>query len=81
MRANKNEVDFIRLNPNGTVTKRLIKLNFTKGIDNEYNPRLQNNDTIVIGRNNLTRIGDGFSTILSPFNGLLLNILGGGLFR
>ena len=71
VRANKNEVDFIRLNPNGTVTKRLIKLNFAKGIDSESNPRLQNNDTIVIGRNNLTRIGDGFSTILSPFNGLL----------
>ncbi len=80
VRANKNEVDFIRLNPNGTVTKRLIKLNFAKGIDNEYNPRLQNNDTIVIGRNNLTRIGDGFSTILSPFNGLF-NILGTGLFK
>jgi polysaccharide biosynthesis/export protein len=74
VRANKNEVDFIRLNPNGTVTKRLIKLNFARGIDPENNPRLQNNDTIVIGRNNLTRIGDGFSTILSPFNGLL-NIL------
>jgi polysaccharide biosynthesis/export protein len=71
VRANKNEVDFIRLNPNGTVTKRLIRLNFAKGIDPETNPRLQNNDTIVIGRNNLTRIGDGFSTILSPFNGLL----------
>jgi polysaccharide export outer membrane protein len=80
VRANKNEVDFIRLNPNGTVTKRLIKLNFTKGFDAEYNPRLQNNDTIVIGRNNLTRIGDGFSTILQPFNGLF-QILGGGLFR
>jgi polysaccharide biosynthesis/export protein len=74
VRANKNEVDFIRLNPNGTVTKRLIKLNFTRGIDPETNPRLQNNDTIVIGRNGLTRIGDGFSTILTPFNGLL-NIL------
>jgi polysaccharide biosynthesis/export protein len=71
VRANKNEVDFIRLNPNGTVTKRLIKLNFARGIDPEQNPRLQNNDTIVIGRNNLTRIGDGFSSILSPFNGLL----------
>ncbi|WP_295614053.1 SLBB domain-containing protein [Chamaesiphon sp. GL140_3_metabinner_50] len=71
VRANKNEIDFIRLNPNGTVTKRLIKLNFAKGIDLESNPRLQNNDTIVIGRNNLTRIGDGFSTILTPFNGLL----------
>ena len=75
-RANKNEVDFIRLNPNGTVTKRLIKLNFAKGIDNETNPRLQNNDTIVIGRTNLTRIGDGFSSILSPFTGIfsLFNI-------
>jgi polysaccharide biosynthesis/export protein len=74
VRANKNEVDLIRLNPNGTVTKRLIRLNFARGIDAENNPRLQNNDTIVIGRNNLTRIGDGFSTILTPFNGLL-NIL------
>jgi polysaccharide biosynthesis/export protein len=70
VRANKSEVDFIRLNPNGTVSKRLIKLNFAKGIDGESNPRLQNNDTIVIGRSNLTRIGDGFSSILSPFSGL-----------
>jgi polysaccharide biosynthesis/export protein len=70
VRSNKNEVDFIRLNPNGTVTKRMIKLNFARGIDPENNPRLQNNDTIVIGRNNLTRIGDGFSTILTPFGGL-----------
>ena len=70
VRANKNEVDFIRLNPNGTVTKRMIKLNFAKGIDPENNPRLQNNDTIVIGRNNLTRVGDGFGTILTPFSGL-----------
>jgi polysaccharide biosynthesis/export protein len=74
VRSNKNEVDFIRLNPNGTVTKRMIKLNFARGIDPENNPRLQNNDTIVIGRNNLTRFGDGFSSILSPFSGLL-NIL------
>jgi polysaccharide biosynthesis/export protein len=73
-RANKNEVDFIRLNPNGTVTKRMIKLNFARGIDPDSNPRLQNNDTIVIGRNNLTRVGDGFSTILTPFGGLF-NIL------
>jgi polysaccharide biosynthesis/export protein len=71
IRANKNEVDLIRLNPNGSVTKRLIKLNFARGIDAENNPRLQNNDTIVIGRNNLTRIGDGFSTILGPFGNLL----------
>jgi polysaccharide biosynthesis/export protein len=76
VRANKNQVDFIRLNPNGTVTKRLVRLDFTKGIDNEVNPRLQNNDTIVIGRSNLTRLGDGFSSILSPFSGIfsILNI-------
>ncbi len=76
VRANKNQVDFIRLNPNGTVTKRLVRLDFAKGIDNEVNPRLQNNDTIVIGRSNLTRLGDGFSSILSPFTGIfsILNI-------
>jgi polysaccharide biosynthesis/export protein len=76
VRANKNQVDFIRLNPNGTVTKRLVRLDFAKGIDNEVNPRLQNNDTIVIGRTNLTRLGDGFSSILSPFTGIfsILNL-------
>lgn len=76
VRANKNQVDFIRLNPNGTVTKRLVRLDFAKGIDNEVNPRLQNNDTIVIGRSNLARLGDGFSSILSPFTGIfsILNI-------
>jgi polysaccharide biosynthesis/export protein len=52
----------------------MIKLNFARGIDPDSNPRLQNNDTIVIGRNNLTRVGDGFSTILTPFGGLF-NIL------
>jgi polysaccharide biosynthesis/export protein len=76
VRANKNQVDFIRLNPNGTVTKRLVRLDFAKGIDDEVNPRLQNNDTIVIGRSNLTRLGDGFSSILTPFTGIfsILNI-------
>jgi polysaccharide biosynthesis/export protein len=76
VRANKNQVDFIRLNPNGTVTKRLVRLDFAKGIDDEVNPRLQNNDTIVIGRSNLTRLGDGFSSILSPFSGIfsILNV-------
>jgi polysaccharide export outer membrane protein len=70
-RANKNTVDFIRLNPNGSVTKRTIKLDFAKGIDDNTNPRLQNNDTIVIGRSNLTRIGDGLGSIFNPLAPLL----------
>jgi polysaccharide export outer membrane protein len=70
-RANKNTVDFIRLNPNGSVTKRTIQLDFAKGIDDKVNPRLQNNDTIVIGRSNLTRIGDGLGSIFNPLAPLL----------
>jgi polysaccharide biosynthesis/export protein len=77
-RANKNQVEFIRLNPNGTVTKRTVRLDFAKGIDNDINPRLQNQDTIVIGRSNLTRIGDGLNTIFQPFQGLF-NLF--GIFR
>jgi polysaccharide biosynthesis/export protein len=69
-RANKNQVEFIRLNPNGTVSKRTVRLDFAKGIDMDINPRLQNQDTIVIGRSNLTRVGDGLGTLLSPLNGL-----------
>ncbi|MBD0343632.1 MAG: SLBB domain-containing protein [Coleofasciculus sp. Co-bin14] len=77
-RARKRSVDLIRLNPNGTVTKRDIDIDLAQGIDEQKNPTLRNNDVIVVRRNTLASVGDSLTNLLNPV-GNLINIF--GLFR
>jgi polysaccharide biosynthesis/export protein len=70
VRANKNSVDLIRLNPNGSVTKRTIGVDFARGVDETGNPTLRNNDIVVVGRSGTTRVGDGLGSILNPLSPL-----------
>lgn len=65
-RANKSKVKLIRLNPNGTVSQRDIKVDFSQPVNDETNPALRNNDVIVVGRSGITKFGDGLRNILSP---------------
>jgi polysaccharide biosynthesis/export protein len=78
VRANKGGVDLIRLNPNGSVTKRTIGVDFAQGINEQNNPTLRNNDVIVVGRSGTTRVGDGISSVFNPL-APILSIL--NLFR
>jgi polysaccharide biosynthesis/export protein len=66
VRANKGSVDLIRLNPNGTVDKRTIPVDFAQGINDQTNPVLRNNDVIVVGRSGTTRVGDTLGSVLNP---------------
>jgi polysaccharide biosynthesis/export protein len=70
-RAKKRSVQFLRLNPNGTVERRSIALDFNQGINAQTNPPLRNNDTIVVGKSGLAGIGDTLGTVFSPLSGLL----------
>lgn len=70
-RAKKRSVEFLRLNPNGTVERRQIALDFNQGINTQNNPPLRNNDTIVVGKSGLAGIGDTLGTVLSPLSGFL----------
>jgi len=65
-RARKKRVELIRLNPNGTVTRREISLDFSKGLNDAENPPVYNNDVIVVERNTLARVSDGLSAVLAP---------------
>jgi polysaccharide export outer membrane protein len=73
-RASRSAVDLIRLNPDGSVTKRVVKINLADGINEETNPILRNNDVVVVSRNGAAKTGDSLGTILSPF-GLLRGVL------
>lgn len=66
-RADTAEVELVRLNPNGTVSKRTIPINFANGINEENNPILRNNDVLIVQRNTVTTVTDVLETILSPF--------------
>ena len=73
-RADRSNVELVRLNPNGTVTKKTIKPNFGEGIDEANNPTLRNNDVIFVNTSALASTTDTIGTIFSPLGA----ILGGG---
>lgn len=65
-RAEDDSVELLRLNPNGTVSRRKIELDLAAGVNDENNPALYNNDTIVVGRSSLASISDTLDTVLNP---------------
>jgi len=67
-RASRGEVDLIRLNPDGTVERREIPVDFTQGTDDETNPPIRNNDVIIVGRSTPATIGDTLDTIARPLS-------------
>jgi len=67
-RARKGSVELIRLNRDGTVTRRTIAIDFSQGINEARNPVLQNRDVILVGRNFLAAMSDNLTAILGPVN-------------
>ncbi|WP_233258778.1 SLBB domain-containing protein [[Phormidium] sp. ETS-05] len=70
-RSSKGEVELIRLNPNGTVSRRKIEVDFSGGINEATNPILLNNDAIVVDRSGFTKFTDGVGKVAQPVGGLL----------
>jgi polysaccharide export outer membrane protein len=69
-RAHQESVHLIRLNPDGTVSKREVAIDFGKGINDATNPTLRNNDVVVVDRNALSATTDSLSTFFSPLGSL-----------
>lgn len=61
-RANRKSIQLIRLNDDGTVLQRRISVDFSRGIDEETNPILRDNDTIVVDRSLSAKISDALRT-------------------
>ncbi|WP_293132110.1 polysaccharide biosynthesis/export family protein [Okeania sp. SIO3I5] len=67
-RAETKEIELIRLNPNGTVTRRKVEIDFSAKVNEETNPTLLNNDVIVVGRSGRTTFTDNVGGVLAPFS-------------
>jgi polysaccharide export outer membrane protein len=70
-RANESIAQLIRLNPDGTVTRRSIKVDFSSPLSDENNPPLLNNDVIFVERSNLAVAADATFAIINPFAQIL----------
>ncbi len=67
-RAETEEIELIRLNPNGTVTRRKVQVDFSAKVNEETNPTLLNNDVIVVGRSGRATFTDNVGGVLAPFS-------------
>jgi polysaccharide export outer membrane protein len=63
-RANRETVKLIRLNSDGTISSQNIKVDFSQSINQQTNPLLRNNDTIVVSRSLSAEISDTLRTPL-----------------
>jgi len=73
-RARRGNAELIRLNPNGTVSQRSVSVDFAAGVNDDSNPPLRNNDTIVVGKSRFASASDSLGLLfapLAPVTGLL----------
>jgi polysaccharide biosynthesis/export protein len=69
--ASSSAVDLVRLNPDGSVTKRKVKVNFAAGINEQTNPILRNNDVVVVYRSGLRKTTETAGAVFNPIGAVL----------
>lgn len=74
-RAQMDEVELVRLNANGTVSRRIVKINLAVEANEETNPPLQNQDVVMVRRSGRAAFSDRVGGTLAPLSPLL------GIFR
>jgi len=73
-RANRGDVELVRINRNGTATREKFALNLGQGASNSKNPPLRDGDTVVVNRSGLAVTSDALTAIINPI-APVLNIL------
>jgi polysaccharide export outer membrane protein len=78
-RANKNHIELIRFNDNGTTTRQVFSFNQDLNVSNGFNPPLRDRDTIIVNRSFYGETLDALQDIAVPL-GIINNLggLGGG---
>lgn len=74
MRANRNNVELVRINRDGTATLRRYAIDYKQGVSGPRNPPLREGDTVIVNRSVLASGSDALNTVSTPISGLV-NIL------
>jgi polysaccharide export outer membrane protein len=74
MRANRNNVELVRINRDGTATLRRYALDYKQGVSGPRNPPLREGDSVIVNRSVLASGSDALNAVSQPLTGLV-NIL------
>lgn len=74
-RANKNHIELIRFNDNGTTTRQVFSFKQDLNVSNGFNPPLRDRDTIIVNRTFYAETLDAINDIAVPIG--IINNLGG----
>ena len=68
---NLSNVELIRLNNDGTITKKSIRVDISKPLSSKNNPPLKNGDVVRVKTNKIGNVSGGIGTITEPISGLI----------
>lgn len=67
-RANRGDVELVRINRNGSATRERVSLNLSQGASNKRNPPLRDGDTVIVNRSGLAVANDALNAIGQPLS-------------
>jgi polysaccharide export outer membrane protein len=70
-RANRNNVELVRLNRNGTATREVFTINYSKGVSRVSNPPLRDGDTVIVNRSTYAVVTDALDAVTQPLSTLV----------
>jgi polysaccharide export outer membrane protein len=70
-RANRGNVELVRINRNGTATLEKFQINLSQGASNAKNPPLRDGDTVKVNRSALATASDAIGAVSTPISGLV----------
>jgi polysaccharide export outer membrane protein len=73
-RANRNSVELVRINRDGTATLRRYTIDYRQGVSGPRNPPLRDGDNIIVNRSVMAVGTDALNAFTQPLNGVA-NIL------
>lgn len=70
-RSNYGNVEILRMNSNGSASRKKYRINLSQNYSEKNNPVLNNGDSVWIRRNNFAKASDALSAVSNPFKDLV----------
>jgi polysaccharide export outer membrane protein len=71
MRANRNNVELVRINRNGTATLRRYVIDYSQGVSGPRNPPLREGDSVIVNRSVFAAGTDALNAVSQPITNLV----------
>ena len=71
LRANRNDVELVRINRDGTATLRRYAIDYKQGVSGPRNPPLREGDSVIVNRSVFASGTDALNAVSQPLTNLL----------